>query len=313
MFEPSLTERRVLAAIHGANVSLCCEAEDLAPLPPQIVADLASVRAQTPLLDAVVVANDERGRPSQQAQALERALAGGRTGALLYVSDILYAEKWDLRGLPLRERKAALRSLLPDLRQVLLVDPVVGRGAEPADAAAAAGLPAVVAKRAAGPYRGGVRDDWRLIAVRAGRGRRKAAGRRARPRPSPIPARFAGRSRAPPRATRSPTATGSPTPCCPTCASVPFTSIDGPTESAASRSTRSSFPSSCPRASTRSTRREPARSPRAASSATTAGGCSPSSTWGASTCTRGFRAADRSTRPTGRCSTSTPRTPRSAM
>ncbi len=178
VFEPVFPGRRVLAAIDGSAVSLRAGTEELAPALPRIVAELASLRAETALLDAVVLANDKQGRPS--LEALQEALAGGSPAPLLYVSDLLYAEDWDLRGLPLRDRKAALRSLLPDLRHVLLVDPVVERGVELAEAAAASSLPAVVAKRAASPYRAGVCDDWRLIAVDASarrprRAREKAA------------------------------------------------------------------------------------------------------------------------------------------
>jgi len=172
MFEPGLVGTRVLVSIEGSGVSLRAGKEDLAPLLPRIVRDLESVRAETALLEGVAVALDGEGRPSEEA--LRNQLAGGADSVLLYVSDVLYAEEWDLRGLALRERKAALRNLLPELRRVLPVDPIAGSGEELAEAAAAAGLPAILAKRAESPYRAGRSEDWRLIAVTRPPGRGRA-------------------------------------------------------------------------------------------------------------------------------------------
>jgi bifunctional non-homologous end joining protein LigD len=184
MFEPGFVGRRVLVTIEADKTSLRSDTEDLAPLLPRIVKELESVRAETAILDGVLVALDAESRPSREA--LDEKLSGDGQGVMLYLCDALYAEEWDLRSLPLRERKAALRGLLPELKRVLPVDPIAERGAELAEAAAGAGLPAIVAKRAESPYKAGPSDDWRLIAV-GGRKRTKPATRAAAaPAPSPL-------------------------------------------------------------------------------------------------------------------------------
>jgi bifunctional non-homologous end joining protein LigD len=165
LFEPAFPGRRVLARVEDTQVSLRDGAEELAGNLPAIRKALASVRASRALLDGVVVAVDAQGRPSEQA--LARELEQGGAGAVLYLFDLLYAEDWDLRGLPLRERKAALRGLLPDSGRLQPIDPVAERGLVLAQAAGASGLPAILAKRAASPYRGGVSKDWLRIPVSA--------------------------------------------------------------------------------------------------------------------------------------------------
>jgi bifunctional non-homologous end joining protein LigD len=184
VFEPAFVGQRVLAAIGGAETSLRVGKEDLAPRLPRLVKELESVRAETVLLDGVLVALDAQGRPSREA--LERCLAGDGQGVLLYLCDALYAEEWDLRTLPLRERKAALRDLLPELPHVLLVDPIAERGAELAEAAAGAGFAAIVAKRGESPYRAGPSEDWRLIAVGGRKPARATARAAAAPAPAPL-------------------------------------------------------------------------------------------------------------------------------
>ncbi|MGA2639849.1 MAG: non-homologous end-joining DNA ligase [Spirochaetia bacterium] len=175
LFEPALVGRRVLASIDDSQVSLRARSGDLAPLLPVIASHLGRLRAQRALLDGVIVALDRKGAPSD-AELDERLRDGGK-GCVLYLFDALYAEDWDLRRLPLAERRLVLRALLPESDTLLLVDAVVERGEMLARAAAGSGFPAVIAKRCSSPYRPGASDDWRKIALR--RTVRSAAGRRA--------------------------------------------------------------------------------------------------------------------------------------
>jgi len=165
LFEPAFPGRRVLARVEDTQVSLLDGAEDLAEKLPAIAKALCAVRASRALLDGVVVAVDAQGQPSEEA--LARELEQGGTGAVLSLFDLLYAEDWDLRGLPLRERKAALRGLLPESGRLQLIDPMAERGLALARAAGASGLPAIMAKRAASPYRAGASKDWLRIPVSA--------------------------------------------------------------------------------------------------------------------------------------------------
>jgi len=159
LFEPALKGKRALVFIRGPTISIRAGAEDLTPELPAVAADLGRIRAETLLFDAIVVT--------------------GESTPVLYVFDVLYAEEWDLRPLALRERKAVLRSLLPDLKCVFRVDPVAEHGAALAQAAAESGLTAILAKRSASRYQAGLSEDWRIIPISEAKTRR-AAGKTSR-------------------------------------------------------------------------------------------------------------------------------------
>jgi bifunctional non-homologous end joining protein LigD len=161
LFEARFAGQRVLARKCGDEVSLVGEPR----APAGVLADLGKIRAENALLDGVLVALDEHERPSEALLA-ERLRADG-AGVVLYAFDLLHFEDYDLRPLATLERKAALRGLLPPLEHVLFTDHVLGRGQELVEAVRAAGLPAVIAKLADGPYRAGPSPDWRTIRVAA--------------------------------------------------------------------------------------------------------------------------------------------------
>ncbi|MDE0230515.1 MAG: non-homologous end-joining DNA ligase [Spirochaetaceae bacterium] len=84
-----------------------------------------------------------------------------------YAFDLLHYDEWDLRGLPLLERKQLLRSLLPSLPSLLYADHVTAGGESLAAVAAGAGFHGLIAKRAASTYRSGAQSDWRRVPLRA--------------------------------------------------------------------------------------------------------------------------------------------------
>jgi bifunctional non-homologous end joining protein LigD len=178
LFEPVFVGRRVLAFVEETRVTLRSKEGDIAPRLPRIAAALSAVRARTAIFDGIVVALDAKGNPSEEA--LEGALGREGKGAALYLFDALYAEEWDLRRLPLKERKIVLRSLLPQETPLLMVDPVAERGTAFAQAAAESGMPGIIAKRADSVYKAGVSPDWRVIRV----AKRPATGARAKARPA---------------------------------------------------------------------------------------------------------------------------------
>ena len=166
LFEALFTGQRVLARKAGNAVALV--GEDGTPIdaaPAAVLADLGKLRAENALLDGLLVALDEHGRPSRPL--LEERLAAGGEGVLLHVVDLLHFEDYDLRPLPTLERKAALRGLVPPLAHVLFTDHVLGRGEDLAEAVLAAGLPGLIAKRADAPYAAGESPNWRSIEVGA--------------------------------------------------------------------------------------------------------------------------------------------------
>jgi bifunctional non-homologous end joining protein LigD len=126
-------------------------------------------------------------RPSEVALA-----ASGRLRASFYAFDLLGLESYDLRALPLRERKALLRALLPRGRggAIRYVDHVETEGLGLYDEVRKLDLEGMVAKRAEAPYSGGRSSDWVKVPVSAprsswswvhaagtGHGRRAAPGR----------------------------------------------------------------------------------------------------------------------------------------
>ena len=206
LFELEFDGRRILASVNGGDVALLSRSGAAARLPASVRAavecDLARVRASQALIDGVLVALDRNGRPAREAleygavpgDSARRATANGdaplpgaATGAgsaapapgapvgtvAYYAFDLLHYDGWDLRGLPLVERKQFLRSLLPPLPALLYADHVTASGESLAAVAADAGFHGLVAKRAASSYRSGVRPDWRRVPLQASAGARE--------------------------------------------------------------------------------------------------------------------------------------------
>ena len=122
------------------------------------------------LLDGEIVATDEHGAPD--FAALQAALSDRKTDDLVFFAfDALYASGDDLRGLPLRARKAGLQALLAAAKP-----PPVLRYVEhfesPGDAvlhsACTMHLEGIVSKRLDAPYRPGRGDDWTKVKCRGG-------------------------------------------------------------------------------------------------------------------------------------------------
>lgn len=158
LFEVEFAGRRCL--LHKDRGRL--ELPGLPAADADLTAAAAGLRAERALLDGVLVAHDGAGHPDGQATAVALA-RGDLRGLCYYAFDLLHWEDYDLRTLPLVERKAALRAVLPPHPRLLFVDHVAGNGPGLLTAIAARGLPAMIAKRAASPYRSGPSDDWRRI------------------------------------------------------------------------------------------------------------------------------------------------------
>ena len=128
--------------------------------------------------------SSRHGRPARQAleggatpaadPAQPEAAADARAGTVAYYEfDLLHYDEWDLRGLPLVERKQLLRSLLPPLPALLYADHVTASGESLAAVAAGAGFHGLLAKRAASTYRPGAQSDWRRVPLQASAGARE--------------------------------------------------------------------------------------------------------------------------------------------
>ena len=151
------------ACSHGStrtSAVLRAGTADLAPQFPRLAAALKACGPGRRFLDGIVTS------------------AEGTT-AVLYLFDILYAEEWDLRRLPLRERKIVLRSLLPESARAPRVDPVAERGRHLQRRQARTVFPAIIAKKADSPYKAGASADWRVIRVTASSAAKRPAKSRA--------------------------------------------------------------------------------------------------------------------------------------
>jgi bifunctional non-homologous end joining protein LigD len=163
VFELAFDGRRAFAEVEGEDVRLLgVDGTPLGALPAAVARDLRRVRAARVRLDGVLVASGEDGRPSRRVLD-ERMDSGAAEGIVYYAFDLLQYDAWDLRALPLSDRKAALAAILPATAGVLHADHVTARGEELFRVVEAGALPGVVAKRAASPYTEGPSGDWRRI------------------------------------------------------------------------------------------------------------------------------------------------------
>jgi bifunctional non-homologous end joining protein LigD len=162
LFEMEFEGARTLAQKRSGDVAL----PGLVAVPAPVAEGIAALRCGDALLDGVLVALDANGKPSREG--LAQALAGATSPTLAYYAfDLLQWEQYDLRALPLLDRKAALRTLIGEHGRVLFVDHVAGEGTSLLAAIAAAGLPAAIAKRANSSYASGPSDDWQRVTVAA--------------------------------------------------------------------------------------------------------------------------------------------------
>jgi bifunctional non-homologous end joining protein LigD len=134
--------------------------------------DIADIVAALPfphfIIDAEVVVLDARGLPSfallQKRGGLTRradvARAALELPASIYAFDLLAFDGLDLRALPLVERKAALRSLLPVAGALRFSEHFEAQGEALFAEAERLGLEGIIGKRAASAYVGKRSTDW---------------------------------------------------------------------------------------------------------------------------------------------------------
>jgi bifunctional non-homologous end joining protein LigD len=142
---------------------------------PEIVRALEALPFDGLVLDGEVVVHDDAGLPNfqrlQKRARLTRAIdiwhASVELAATLYLFDALGAEGYDLRSLPLLERKVVLRRLLPTVGPLRYSDHVEEHGEPFFEEIRKLELEGLIAKKADSPYRGGRSSHW--VKVRAER------------------------------------------------------------------------------------------------------------------------------------------------
>ncbi|HEU0072793.1 MAG TPA: non-homologous end-joining DNA ligase [Dehalococcoidia bacterium] len=167
LWEPKLDGIRVLAYLRDGKVELRSRrGVDITKQYPSLVAALGRLAAQSLVLDGEICALDAEGVPRfQLLQPRINLLRGDNSKVdvenpvVLFLFDLLYLDGFDLRAVPLRERKELLaaKALVSD--HLRLMTWIEGDGRDVAAGAEALGFEGVVGKRADSRYEPGQRSS----------------------------------------------------------------------------------------------------------------------------------------------------------
>ncbi|MEM7408921.1 MAG: DNA ligase D [Myxococcota bacterium] len=138
---------------------------------PEIAHALSRLPVDHVVLDGEIVATDREGRPDfgrlQRRAMLDRprdiARARVENPVRYFVFDLLAFGPFDLRALPLRQRRAWLEALIPAQGPVRLAPSFAAEGTRVLAQIEQLGLEGLVAKRADAAYRAGRSADWRKL------------------------------------------------------------------------------------------------------------------------------------------------------
>jgi len=122
---------------------------------------VASLPVKAALIDAEVVVQTEAGVAS--FAALVEALKSGKGDLVLYAFDLLHLDGFDLRDVPLRDRKAALAKIIAAKEEdgrIRFSDHLPGDGTTIFRHASRLGLEGIVSKKLSSPYRSGRVTTW---------------------------------------------------------------------------------------------------------------------------------------------------------
>lgn len=166
IFERKLDGERCLAFCEGGCVRLLTRnRKEAGQTYPEIVSAIEAQHPEDFVADGEIVAFDgDRTSFARLQQRIQVARPGPglreRVPVIFYLFDLLYEGDRDLRRLPLRERKEALRGLLR-FRDPLRFTVHRERDGEAYwEQACRDGWEGVIAKRADAPYRSGRGNDW---------------------------------------------------------------------------------------------------------------------------------------------------------
>ena len=169
LFELKLDGYRLIAAkSRGEALLLTRNGNDYTAVFPEIARAVKALPFTDCIVDGEVVVLDAEGKPSfsllQRRGRLSSPIEVGRAAvelpATFFVFDLLAFEDFDLRPLPLAERKALLLEHLPKLGPLRVLDHIEREGERFLAQVAAMGLEGMIAKRADTRYRGGRSDVW---------------------------------------------------------------------------------------------------------------------------------------------------------
>jgi bifunctional non-homologous end joining protein LigD len=172
LFELKLDGYRLLACKTRSEVLLLTRnGNDYTAVFPEVAKAMKALPFDSCIVDGEVVVLDSQGRPSfarlQQRGRLTSTIDIGRAAVELpstyYAFDLLVLEGFDLRTLPLVQRKTLLLQALPKLGAVRVLDHIEREGDAFLKQVEKLGLEGIVGKRADAPYRSGRSDVWLKI------------------------------------------------------------------------------------------------------------------------------------------------------
>jgi bifunctional non-homologous end joining protein LigD len=174
LYEVKWDGMRVLLFLDGGSVRLVSRrGKDATRQFPELTALRQSFAAEQVVVDGEVAALDDQGRPS--FALLQPRIMASDAGAIAHLSrsrpvtffafDLLYLDGYDLRGVPLGERKRALEGILKPGSAIRFSEHIRGGGIEFLEAARAQGLEGIVAKRTDSHYQSRRSLDWLKIKI----------------------------------------------------------------------------------------------------------------------------------------------------
>ncbi len=175
IFEFKYDGYRLAVFRNDADVTLYSRnGHDLSQTFPEIADVARALPFRRFVLDGEAVVHDEQGFPSFSALQTRGRLtrradvqsACVRHPATLYAFDLLEFDGFDVRRLPLVERKALLRKMLPTTGPLRYSDHIAEHGDQLYGTVINLGLEGMLAKRADSAYRAGRSADWLKMAAR---------------------------------------------------------------------------------------------------------------------------------------------------
>ncbi len=169
LFELKLDGYRILASKSNDDVLLLTRnGNDYTGVFPEVARAIKALPYKECIIDGEVIVHDAQGKPSfsrlqkrgRLTSAMEIKRAAVELPAMFYAFDLIAFEDFDLRPLPLIERKELLMSALPKLGPVHALDHIEREGEKFLEQVAALGLEGIIAKRADSKYRAGRSDAW---------------------------------------------------------------------------------------------------------------------------------------------------------
>src|SRR5689334_21552082 len=172
LFELKLDGYRLLAAKRGHDVLLLTRnGLDYTDVFPEIARAVKALPHDSCILDGEVVVMDAQGKPSfarlQRRGRLKNSIEIGQAAvelpATYFCFDLIAFEDFDLRGVPLLERRKLLPEIVPKLGAVRPLDYIPREGELMFREVTKLGLEGIVAKKALSTYFAGRSPNWLKI------------------------------------------------------------------------------------------------------------------------------------------------------